>query len=92
MKSILVPIEKNDYAGSILECAARLAGPFASTIDGVAIRLPQISVVGPDPVVTVTFPRADQEDAEILAAARSAFDSFFATRPDRAEAAARRYG
>jgi nucleotide-binding universal stress UspA family protein len=83
MKSILVPVEKNDLITSMLECAARLAMSFSSTIDGVAVRLPQISVVGPDPVVTVTFPRADQEDAEIIAAARSTFDAFFG-QPDAA--------
>jgi nucleotide-binding universal stress UspA family protein len=77
LKSILVPVENNDLVTSIMECAAKLASSFSSIIDGVAIRLPQVSVVGPDPVVTVTFPRAEQEDAEILSAARATFDAFF---------------
>lgn len=79
MKSILVPVEKHDLVTSMLECAARIAGMFSGTVEGVALRLPQISVVGPDPVVTVTFPRAEQEDLEILAAARQIFDAYFAS-------------
>jgi len=79
MKSILVPIEKHDLVTSMLECAARIAATFSGTVEGVALRLPQISVVGPDPVVTVTFPRAEQEDLEILASARRIFDAFFAS-------------
>jgi nucleotide-binding universal stress UspA family protein len=77
MKNILVPVEKHDLTTSMLECAAKLARSFTGTVEGVALRLPQISVVGPDPVVTVTFPRADQEDLEIQAGARSIFDAFF---------------
>lgn len=84
MKNILVPIEKNDAVTSMLECALRLAGIFGSTVEGVALRLPQISVVGPDPVVTVTFPRAEQEDIEILSGARRIFDAFFSTDVARA--------
>ncbi|MCL4767317.1 MAG: universal stress protein [Hyphomicrobiaceae bacterium] len=79
MKSILVPIEKHDLVTSMLDCATRLAGMFSGTVEGVALRLPQISVVGPDPVVTVTFPRAEQEDLEILASSRRIFDAYFAT-------------
>ncbi len=79
MKNILVPIEKNDAITSMLECALRFSGIFGGTVEGVALRLPQISVVGPDPVVTVTFPRAEQEDMEILAGARRIFDAFFAS-------------
>jgi len=79
MKSILVPIEKHDLVTSMLECAAKIAANFSGTIEGVALRLPQISVVGPDPVVTVTFPRAEQEDLEILTSARRIFDAFFAS-------------
>ena len=79
MKNILVPIEKNDAVTSMLETALRFSGIFGGTVEGVALRLPQISVVGPDPVVTVTFPRAEQEDAEILSGARRTFDAFFAT-------------
>lgn len=77
MKSILVPIEKHDLVSSMLESAVRLAGIFGGIIEGVALRLPQVSVVGPDPVVTVTFPRAEQEDMEILANSRRIFDGFF---------------
>lgn len=79
MKSILVPVEKHDLITSMLECATRLAGIFSGTVEGVALRLPQISVVGPDPVVTVTFPRAEQEDMEILATARRIFDAYVAS-------------
>lgn len=79
MKSILVPVEKHDLVTSMLECAAKIAANFSGTVEGVALRLPQISVVGPDPVVTVTFPRAEQEDLEILTSARRIFDAFFAS-------------
>lgn len=79
MKSILVPVEKHELITSMLECATRVAGSFSGIVEGVALRLPQISVVGPDPVVTVTFPRAEQEDLEILSTARRIFDAYFAT-------------
>ena len=79
MKNILVPIETHDLVTSMLETAVCLAGVSGGTVEGVALRLPQISVVGPDPVVTVTFPRAEQEDMEILAAARKIFDTYFAS-------------
>lgn len=79
MKSILVPIEKHDLITSMLDCATLLAVHFSGTVEGVALRLPQISVVGPDPVVTVTFPRAEQEDLEILSTARRIFDAYFST-------------
>jgi nucleotide-binding universal stress UspA family protein len=84
VKSILVPIEKHDLVTSMLDCATRIATMFGGTVEGIALRLPQISVVGPDPVVTVTFPRADQEDMEILASARRIFDSYFSA-PSQAE-------
>src|SRR5690606_32677501 len=61
------------------DCASRLAGRFGGIVEGVALRLPQISVVGPDPVVTVTFPRAEQEDLEIISSARRIFDAYFAS-------------
>ena len=78
MKKILVPIEKHDFATSMLECAALFARMFDGTVEGVALRLPQVAVVGPDPVVTVTFPRTEEEDQELIASARRYFESFFA--------------
>jgi nucleotide-binding universal stress UspA family protein len=78
MKRILVPIEKHDFATSMLECAALFARISGGTVEGVALRLPQVAVVGPDPVVTVTFPRTDEEDQELIASARRYFESFFA--------------
>src|SRR5690606_31694172 len=64
---------------SMLECATRLAGLFSGTVEGVALRLPQISIVGPDPVVTVTFPRTEQKNLEILSTARQMFDTYIAS-------------
>jgi nucleotide-binding universal stress UspA family protein len=77
MKRILVPIEKHDFAAAMLECAALFARRSGGTIEGVALRLPQVAVVGPDPVVTVTFPRTEEEDQELVAWARRHFESFF---------------
>jgi nucleotide-binding universal stress UspA family protein len=81
MKSILVPIEMHDCVSSMLECASRLAAPFSGTVEGAALRLPQVAVVGPDPVVTVTFPRAEEEDRELVASARRVFEAFFSQVP-----------
>jgi nucleotide-binding universal stress UspA family protein len=78
MKSILVPIEKNDSISSMLRCATHFANRFQATIEGVALRLPQIAVVGPDPVVTVAYPKLDQEDRELAVASRRLFDAHFA--------------
>jgi nucleotide-binding universal stress UspA family protein len=78
MKRILVPIERHGFATSMLECAALFARRSGGTVEGVALRLPQVAVVGPDPVVTVTFPRTEEEDQELVTLARRHFESFFA--------------
>jgi nucleotide-binding universal stress UspA family protein len=78
MKRILVPIEKHGFANSMLECAALFARKSSGTVEGIALRLPQVAVVGPDPVVTVTFPRTEEEDQELVTSARRHFESFFA--------------
>jgi nucleotide-binding universal stress UspA family protein len=78
MKRILVPIERHDFATTMLECAALFVRRSGGTVEGVALRLPQVAVVGPDPVVTVTFPRTDEEDQALVAWARRHFESFFA--------------
>ncbi|MGH6816466.1 MAG: universal stress protein, partial [Hyphomicrobiaceae bacterium] len=82
MKTILVPIETNNgQLDSVLGSARLLAQRFESTIEGVALRVPQVAVVGPDPVVTVTFPPAEQDDREYVAATRRAFETFFTSQP-----------
>ena len=77
MKRILVPIEKHDFAISMLECATHFARTSGGTVEGVALRLPQVAVVGPDPVVTVTFPRTEEEDQQLIASTRRHFETFF---------------
>lgn len=77
MKSILVPVEFNDLLASAMACGRLLAQRFGATLEGVALRVPQFAVVGPDPVVTVTFPTADQDDREYVARARRSFEGFF---------------
>ncbi len=75
MKSILVPVEDHTAIAAVLETAALAAGQFGSTVTGVPLRTLQFQVVGAEPIVAVSFPPADQDDAETVAAARRIFDS-----------------
>jgi nucleotide-binding universal stress UspA family protein len=75
MKSFLVPIEDHSTIGEVIETAAIAADLFGATVNGVPLRTLQFQVVGAEPIVAVSFPPADQDDSEAIAAARKIFDT-----------------
>ena len=76
MKSILVPIEDHSAIQSVLETAARSAELFGATVTAVPLRAMQFQVVGAEPIVAVSFPPADQDDAATASKARQLYDNF----------------
>lgn len=77
MKSILVPTDQSEMMASVLASAELLARRFEATTEGVALRPVHVEIVAPDPIVAVTFPPADWNDAEFVAKARGAFENHF---------------
>ena len=78
MKAILVPSDQGEYMPSVLTTAELLGRRFELTLEGVALRPIHVEIVAPDPIVAVTFPPADWNDAEFVAKARRLFDQHFA--------------
>ena len=78
MKSILLPAENSDSIKSSLVCAELLARAVDGTVEGAALRPIHVEIVAPDPIVAVTFPPADWNDAEFVAKARKTFEAHFA--------------
>jgi len=79
MKSILLPVDQSEQMPSALEVAWQLAGKFEATIDGVALRPAFAEIVAPDPIVAVTIPPADWNEAEFARNVRQTFDTFAAS-------------
>jgi Universal stress protein family len=78
MKAILVPSDQGEYMPSVLTTAELVGRRFESTLEGVALRPIHVEIVAPDPIVAVTFPPADWNDAEFVSKARQLFDQHFA--------------
>ena len=78
MKSILLPVDQSDAMPSVLETARLLADTFESTIEGIALRPAFAEIVAPDPIVAVTIPPADWNEAEFCRAVRQSFDAYAA--------------
>lgn len=77
MKAILVPSDQGEHMSSVLASAELLGRRFESTLEGVALRPIHVEIVAPDPIVAVTFPPADWNDAEFVGKARRVFDQHF---------------
>lgn len=77
MKSILVPIDDSEATSSVLASAELLARNCEAIVEGVALRPVHVEIVAPDPIVAVTFPPADWNDAEFVAKARGRYDKHF---------------
>jgi nucleotide-binding universal stress UspA family protein len=77
MKAILVPTDQSEFMPSVMTCAELLARRCEALAEGVALRPVHVEIVAPDPIVAVTFPPADWDDAEFVGKARSIFDSHF---------------
>jgi len=75
MKSILVPVDQSEAMASVLKCAELLGQRFESLVEGAALRPVHVEIVAPDPIVAVTFPPADWNDADFVAKARTRFES-----------------
>ena len=82
MQSILLPVDQSEQMPSALETAWQLAGPFAGTVEGVALRPAFAEIVAPDPIVAVTIPPADWNETEFCRSVRQTFDAFAASHPE----------
>jgi nucleotide-binding universal stress UspA family protein len=74
MKSILVPVDQTESNRSVLTTASLLANRVDGVLEGAALRPIHVEIVAPDPIVAVTFPPADWNDADFVARARRAFE------------------
>lgn len=77
MKSILVPVDHSEMMPSVLACAQLLAQRFGSIVEATALRPVHVEIVAPDPIVAVTFPPADWNDAEFVGKSRARFEAHF---------------
>jgi nucleotide-binding universal stress UspA family protein len=77
MKSILVPVDQSEIMPSVMTSAALLAQRFESIVEGTALRPVHVEIVAPDPIVAVTFPPADWNDAEFVGKVRARFEGHF---------------
>jgi nucleotide-binding universal stress UspA family protein len=81
MKSILVPVDLSQAMPSALAVATQLARRCDARIDGVALRPPFANVIAPDPIVAVTLPQSDWDEAGFQRKTRAVFDSCLAGTP-----------
>ena len=81
MKSILLPVDQSEQMHSALETGWLLASLFEGTVEGVALRPALAEIVAPDPIVAVTIPPADWNEAEFCPGVRQTFDAFAAAHP-----------
>jgi nucleotide-binding universal stress UspA family protein len=77
MKSILVPVDQSEIMESVMTSAELLAKRFEGIVEGTALRPVHVEIVAPDPIVAVTFPPADWNDAEFVSKVRGRFESHF---------------
>ena len=77
MKSILVPVDHSEIMSSVMISAELLARRFEATVEGAALRPVHVEIVAPDPIVAVTFPPADWNDAEFVGKARTRFETHY---------------
>jgi nucleotide-binding universal stress UspA family protein len=89
MKSILLPVDQNEQMPAALETARLLAELFGGTVEGVALRPAFADIVAPDPIVAVTIPPADWNEAEFTRSVRQTFDAYAARHPGALAGAAR---
>ncbi|MFZ1103318.1 MAG: universal stress protein, partial [Hyphomicrobiaceae bacterium] len=81
MKSVLLPVDQNEQMPAALETARLLADLFGAAVEGVALRPAFADIVAPDPIVAVTIPPADWNEAEFTRSVRQTFDAFAARHP-----------
>src|SRR4029079_7216305 len=79
MKSILLPVDQSELMASALETSRLLANLFEGTVEGVALRPAFAEIVAPDPIVAVTIPPADWNEADFIRTVRRRFDAFAAS-------------
>jgi nucleotide-binding universal stress UspA family protein len=89
MKTILLPVDQSEQMPSALESARHLARIFDATIEGVALRPAFAEIVAPDPIVAVTIPPADWNEADFCRTVRQTFDSYAAAHPPSPEGGVR---
>jgi nucleotide-binding universal stress UspA family protein len=78
MKSILLPVDQNEQMPAALMTAGLLADLFGATVEGAALRPAFADIVAPDPIVAVTIPPADWNEADFTRSVRQIFDTYAA--------------
>jgi nucleotide-binding universal stress UspA family protein len=78
VKSILVPIDLGGAMPSVMTVAGQLAGRTGGRLDGTPLRPPFADVIAPDPIVAVTLPHADWDEAGYQRKTRALFDTALA--------------
>ena len=81
MKSVLLPVDQSEQMPSALETGWLLANQFEATLEGVPIRPAFTGIVSPDPIVAVSVPSTDWNEAEYSRGVRPTFDAFAAGHP-----------
>ncbi|MGE3149890.1 MAG: universal stress protein [Pseudorhodoplanes sp.] len=79
MKTILVPTEQHDLMNATLEAALVLARLFDSHIEGFAIRQALADFLVADPYGGIAIDVVKQNEAEVVAQAKSLFEGFMTT-------------
>jgi hypothetical protein len=80
MKSVLLPVDQSEQMPSALETGWLLANQFEATVE-VPLRPAFTGIVAPDPIVAVSVPPTDWNEAEYSRGVRQSFDAFAAGHP-----------
>jgi hypothetical protein len=75
MKILLVPTDPAIPSASAVACARLMAERLGASVDGVALRPAFAEVVAPDPIVAVSLPPADWDEAKYIREARTIFEA-----------------
>jgi nucleotide-binding universal stress UspA family protein len=81
MKSVLLPVDQSEQMPSALETGWLLANQFEATLEGVPLRPAFSGIVAADPIVAVSIPPTDWNEAEYSRGMRQTFDAFAAGHP-----------
>jgi nucleotide-binding universal stress UspA family protein len=81
MKSVLLPVDQSEQMPSALETGWLLANRCEATLEGVPLRPAFTGIVAADPIVAVSVPPTDWNEAEYSREMRQTFDAFAAGHP-----------
>jgi len=73
MKSILVPVEQHEAAAFALHLAALTAIRFAGTVEGFALQVPPLTLIGWDPASVALMNSSEWDHRRVMVGARALF-------------------